>query len=183
MKEQEELLRRWMGTVRWTYNQAVAAIDKDPTLEKSEKRLCSMFVTKESIKKLESNDSLEQDFSWVLETPSFSRNRAVADAVAFKSNQAKQAKQKKKYKFWVKFRSCVRDLQESIAFSSADWGRKRGIFAGLLCNGALRCCQRLPSKLDYDFEIVHVRATNKFFLCLSGLLEIHERIWFSHDCP
>ena len=28
--------------------------------------------------------------------------------------------------------------------------------------------------MEYDFEIVHVRTTNKFFLCLPGSLKVHE---------
>lgn len=175
-KEQAGLLRGWMGTVRWTYNQAVDAINKDPTLERNEGGLRSMFVTKAAIKKLNTSEPSKRDYSWVLDTPSWPRVQAVADAVnAFKSNRAKQAKQNKKYKFQVKFRSRARDPQESIAFSSADWGRTRGIYAGLLNNKALRCCQSLPDKVEYDFEIAHVRATNKFFLCLPGPLEVHER--------
>lgn len=176
-KVQKDLLSKWMGTVRWTYNQAVDAISKDTSLEKNEKRLRSIFVTKKAIENLKSSDDpFDHDFSWVLETPSFARNRAIADAVmAYQSNRAKQAKQGKRYKFDVKFRSRERDAQQSIAFSSADWGRTRGKFAGLLSHKVLRCCQMLPDKLDYGFEIVHIRTTSKFYLCLPGPLEIHAR--------
>src|SRR5690349_722658 len=119
-KQQQELLRKWMGTVRWTYNRAVDAISKDPSLETNEKQLRSMFVVKKAIQGLESNDSFElnRDFSWILDTPSFSRNRAIANAVmVYKSNRAKQAKQGKRYKFKVKFWSRERDPHQSIAFS------------------------------------------------------------------
>jgi hypothetical protein len=121
-KERESLLRGWIGTVRWTFNQAVDAINKDPTLERNGRGLRSMFVTKQAIEKLKASDPSKRDYSWVLDTPSWPRVQAVADAMmAFKSNRAKQAKQNKKHKFRVKFRSRARDLQRTTPTAILLW--------------------------------------------------------------
>ncbi len=164
-------LLKWMGVVRWTYNRAVAAIKENPVLEKNAKGLRNLFTTKKAIAEM-GRQRPGQDFSWISDTPSFCRNAAISDAMdAYKSNRTKQRKQGKRFKFDIKFRSRQVDPQQCITFSSEDWERSRGMCADLLSRGALRCCQPLPQKMRYDFDIIYVRATAKFFLCLPEPLE------------
>ena len=169
--EQRSTLLGWMGVVRWTYNQAVAAIEKDPTLERDAKALRGLFVTKKAVAEMRARQP-DKDFSWILNAPSQPRNEAIADALfAYKSNRAKQAKQGKPFRFRVGFRSRERDAQQCIKFSSDSWGMTGGIYSRLLSSMWLRCCQPLPEKMRYDFSIIHVRATSKFFICIPEPLE------------
>ena len=169
--EQKKLLHSWMGIARWTYNKSVMAIKSDPTLEQSEKRLRGLFVTATAVQKMW-EENPEDDFAWILAVPTYPRNKAVSEAVmAFQSNRAKQRKQKKSYKFEVKMRSRLRDPQQCISFDSADWGRSRGQYTQMFSRTAMKCCQSLPEQLHYEFKVIYVRVTRKFFLCLSEPIE------------
>ena len=39
-------------------------------------------------------------------------------------------------------------------------------------------CYNLPAKMWFDFKIVHIRATNKYFICISSSLEVLNLIPF-----
>ncbi len=148
------------------------------------------------------------DFSWVLAVPSFCRNQAVEEALmAYRTNSDKQAKQKKAYRFDVKYRSRLKDSTECITFSSEDWGRRGGAFSDLLSRDRMRGCQsptkcrdpgndqrgpahvhrsgikqpqgrtryNLPAKIYYDFKIVRIRSSNKYYLCIPSPLDVLSR--------
>jgi len=93
----------WMHTARWTYNRAVAAIRAEPALESDEPALRRRFVNKTGLASLQAEAdtsnltttpaSKHKDLSWVLRTPSFIRNSAIAEAVlAYRTNRAKEEK-------------------------------------------------------------------------------------------
>ena len=175
----------------------VAAIQAEPSLETDERALRRRFVNKAGLKSIEATITPGQhvDLSWVLRTPSFIRNSAIADAVlAYRTNRAKQEKQrerqcntnehilrlgegaprkkrrKKNFAFEVKFRSRFAD-QQSITISSEDWGRTRGIFANVFSHTAMRCGEPLPIKILYDFHVIRTRQ-RKWYLCVPSPLEV-----------
>ena len=117
--EQRNTLLAWMGVVRWTYNQAVDAIRKNPELKTNAKKLRALFVTNAAVRRMRAQQP-DKDFSWILKTPSFPRNEAIADVLfAYKSNRAKQVKQGNRFAFRVGFRSRKEDPQQCIKFSSS----------------------------------------------------------------
>jgi len=122
----------------------VAAIRKNLELKTDAKKLRALFVTKAAVRRIHAQQP-GKDFSWVLKTPSFPRNEAIADVLfAYKSNRAKQVKQGNHFAFRVGFRSRKEDTQQCIKFSSSAWGTTRGIYSRLLSSMWLRCCQPLP---------------------------------------
>ena len=170
-KEQKATLVGWMGTARWTYNQTVAAIRKDPSLEKEETLLRQTYVKASGVEALAGPDGLNRDLDWVAKTPSFIRNSAVTEVIrAYKSNRAKQAKQGKRFKFELAFRS-RKAPQQGIKLSSSDWGRAGGIFASILGPKVMRSGEGLPERIPYDFDLIRTRL-GKFYVCIPGPLKM-----------
>ena len=106
-ERQRNILKRWFGTARWTYNQCLDAI-KTKKARISLKELRTKFVVKSGISK---------DKSWVLDTPSQVRDEAVRDLLKnFRSNFAKV----KEHGFTMKFKSKKED-KDSIVIRVQDY--------------------------------------------------------------
>ena len=111
-KEQTKLLNKWIGTSRWTYNQAVACIRKK-SCKANKKALRAHLINIPSLQGTE--------HEWALETPYDIRDEAMADVLkAIKANFAA-----KREKFHLKFRS-RKDDHQSIVVLKKHWNHKRG---------------------------------------------------------
>lgn len=162
-REQKDLIKRWIGTCRWTYNTANAAVKEEkcqPTMAPSLRHYC---VNQSGLEELERQAKLAktagaprkkaEDLSWVLETPADVRDRAVCELVqAYKT----ATKQHGKGNFSVEFRSAKRAAQqESITIGSRDWGRKSGVYAEIFAKDKLRTGKgnELPERMEHEFKV------------------------------
>lgn len=102
--EQKDILRRWIGTSRWTYNQCVSYHKENPFCSIKELRL--KFLNEEVLKGTE--------FEWALNVPYDVRDEGARDFMkAVESNKAK-LKKDDKHKYEVRFRSKKMCNQETI---------------------------------------------------------------------
>jgi hypothetical protein len=104
-KEQKMLIKRWIGTARWTYNQCNAAI-RDGVCQAKAKPLRALFVNEGGVlappikrvtpksrrrwRRKRREAATEGKLDWVLDTPYYVRNRAVAEIVQAYSNARKK---------------------------------------------------------------------------------------------
>ena len=157
-KEQAQLLKKWMGTNRWTYNQAVAS---KKTIKKE---LRSQFVNNEQFGAGSAN-------SWVLETPYEVRDTAICDLVKG-IKTSKQLLRNGKIKFFrMSFRS-KKDAQESFVIRNRDYqsnGKSftcfRGSFKKVNVDAEIRAREPLPATIHYDSRLIRTRL-NEWFLCI-----------------
>ncbi|RHZ63146.1 hypothetical protein Glove_332g19 [Diversispora epigaea] len=147
-------LRKWMGTVRWTYNQCLIAIEKEG-VKWNKKDLRARCINAENFK---NNTKLK----WVIETPYPIRDEAMRDLLkGYSSNFASNKK------FKMKFRS-KKDPRQSIVIHSQHWGRSHDEYSFL---PKIKSAEPLPEKLGYDSCIVMNRL-EEFYLCIPKALEI-----------
>ena len=155
--DQKKKLMKWFGTVRWTYNRCVEAIQKK-----------EVKINRKALRELTVNRAaLETRFSWALEVPYDVRDAGMIDAVkAIKSNLAKKVRTK----FQLKFRS-LKDPQQSLVIHHKHWGRKRGDYSDLMGPGKIRAAEPLPNKLGYDSRLIRTRLGH-YYLCIPQPLDI-----------
>ena len=157
-QQQKKILKCWVGTARWTYNQCVQSI-KTKQSRAAKKDLRALHLNREGVQALP---------LWVLETPYDVRDEAMNDVLkAIKTNFAA-----KRTHFELKFRS-RKDASQGIAVLSKHWGRKRGVYAGVFNNQAMKSAERLPDKLEYDSRLV-VNKLGEWYLCVPLPLSVSE---------
>ena len=153
-KQQKKILNNWFGTVRWTYNQVLAAmIANGVTFNKQDLR--SRFVNNDVFK--------GTDKEWVLQTPYDVRDAAMMDVLqAYKTNFAKR-KKNPSHHFKIKFRSKYAKSQ-AITIHSKHW-KRAGIFHPKSWGKEpLRAAEPLPDNLIYDTKMIRNRL-GEFYLC------------------
>ncbi|CAG8772073.1 6182_t:CDS:1, partial [Gigaspora rosea] len=114
--EQQAILKRWMGTSRWTYNQSLRIYKSGV---KDLKLVRKLVINKENFE----ND---KDKCWVLKTPSSIRDNAFLE---FKKNLKTELK--KKRKFVMKFKSKKYCKKDQIRINVRDYDREEGQFSFL----------------------------------------------------
>lgn len=154
--EQKQILLKWFGTARWTYNQCVASCahgNQPATLS----RMCGLHIT---------SDALGLP-GWVKETPYDIRSAAADDfLIAFKT-QKKMVKQGKRQHFAMKFRSKRAD--QSIVIHSKHYNNGK-IYPTIFGKTPLQASEPLPEKLKYDSRLIRDKCGH-FFLCIPEPLE------------
>ncbi|CAG8511482.1 1786_t:CDS:2 [Gigaspora margarita] len=155
-QKQRETLIKWFGTARWTYNQALSAVEKDG-VSQNKKALRAMCVNSELF---------QNENKWVLETPYDIRDEGMNDLLkAYKANFSAHKKG-----FKIKYR-CKKCESESIVIHSKHW-KKAGVFYPKTFGTVpIRGAEPLPDKLNYDCHLQKTRL-GEFFLCLLMPLEI-----------
>jgi hypothetical protein len=135
-KKQTEILKKWIATARWTYNQCLNGV-KEKKMKKQKKFLRANFIN---------NDNFSENNKWAKETPYDIRDEAMNDLLkAYKTNFAKG----EEHKFEIRYKSKKQD-QESIVIHSKHW-KKAGVFyTSFFGNEPIRAAEPLPEKLDYD---------------------------------
>jgi putative transposase len=158
-ERQKEVLRRWFGTVRWTYNRCVEAVKKG-MVKATKKDLRAYTLNKEALE--------GGEFAWALETPYDVRDEAMNDLLkAYKSNFARR-KKKADHKFVVHFRSRKRCSSESIVIHAKHWSqRHEGVFhVKSFGEEALRSAEPIPDEArQYDCRLQRTKLGD-YYLCV-----------------
>lgn len=156
--EQLTLLKQWMGTNRWTYNQAVAS------KRTTKNELRSQFVNNDQFA---ANDAK----SWVLETPYEIRDAAICDLVKGIKTSKQLLRNGKIRNFRMSFRS-KKNAQESFVIRNRDYQRNgdgftcfRGFFKKANVDAVIRAREPLPQTIQYDSRLIRTRL-NEWFLCI-----------------
>ena len=168
------LLNRWLGTFRWTYNQALAHLNANGIKDNLNlKTLRAAVVNNETYAGTER--------AWVLQTPYDVRDEAVRDLIkAYTTNFAKKKKQPD-MKFWMRFKSKKRGSPDSLLLHGKHMSlntedphlKSLLMFPSFFSKtvGSLRCAETLPMDFNtYDCRLIKER-TGKFFLCIPRPLE------------
>lgn len=151
--QQRQILRRWLGTARWTYNECLKVLN-NKSVAWSKKALRDHCLNKQGLE--------DKGLAWVLETPYDVRNQAMEDLLkAFAACFAKGER------FQVKPRS-KKDPQQSVVIESKHWGRKRGAYSFLK---EIKASESLPEKLGYDSRLLVTRLGH-FYLCIPQPLDV-----------
>lgn len=147
-KEQQETLKQWMGTARWTYNQCVAAL-KARTVKGQKKALRAWTMNEETLGK----------DHWALKTPYDIRDEGMNDVL----KALKTIKALKHTRFDLKFRS-KKDEQESLVIHKKHWAHKKGVYAFL---HEIPSHEPLPDykALPADARLLRTRL-NHWYLCV-----------------
>lgn len=154
---QHELLLKWFGTARWTYNQCLRALQEEG----------SPFKPNRSggLREAIVNDgNYVQENAWVLETPRDIRAGAFEDLInAYASNFAKR-KKTPGHTFAMSFRS-RKSAQERIYIRRL--GYKKGvIYPSKFGTVPFRSTEPLPEKLDHDAHLIRTRLGH-YYLCIT----------------
>lgn len=154
---QRELLPRWFGTARWTYNQCLAAL----------KREGSVFRPSRSggLREAIVNDgNYTRENTWVLDTPRDIRAGAYQDLLdAYASNFAKR-KRNAEHTFSLRFRS-RKNTQERIYIDRRRYN-KGIIYPSKFGATPLRSNEPLPERLEHDAHLIHTRLGH-YYLCIT----------------
>jgi len=149
---QKRILNTWMGTVRWTYNQCLNAINKKES-SITKKELRSLFLNKDS--------ACYKDNDWLAHTPYDVRDEAMIDLIkGFSVNFGNEKK------FKMKFRS-KRDRQQSIVIHHKHFKHKKGAYAFIK---DMKTAEPLPS-VNHDSRII-LDKLKRYFICIPIDLEI-----------
>jgi putative transposase len=147
-KDQKQLLSKWFGTTRWTYNKCLEGIEKEK-IAKKKKELRAYCINKSAMTETE---------QWVLETPYDIRNEAMADLLkAYKTCYSK------KEKFTMKYKS-KKALSDSLVIHSKHYKHNKGPYASLLKN--LKSAEKLPDRIYYDARLQKKRLLGEYYLII-----------------
>lgn len=159
--EQQQVLLKWFGTTRWTYNQCVAACTRNEQPEAATKKnLRSLFV----------NSDAPDIPSWTQEVPYDVRDEAMTDFIKAFSIQKMLVKQGKRKCFTMKFRSKRRD--QSIVIRPNHWKPRHFFDPNNFAGTLLRSAEPLPNTLEFDSRLIRDKCGH-FFFCLLLPLDDH----------
>ena len=159
--DERVVLRKWIGTARWTYNECLAHANKG--VDKNKKALRASSINEDA--KLP---------EWVYETPYDVRDEAMNDLLkAFATCFSKGEK------FQMTFRS-KRDKTQSITILKKHWGRAHGAYAFLK---KIKSTENVPDELCADSRLL-LDGLNRWWLCLPEPLVIKTtsaREWMGNE--
>ncbi|KAK9356937.1 putative transposase DNA-binding domain-containing protein [Lipomyces doorenjongii] len=161
---EKEILVKWMGAARWTFNACLRAVKdhNDEWSSISKEELRARAINKEAIASLQK--------PWLEETPYDIRDAAMDDLLKeFASGVARYKEDKKVFE--IRYRSLKNCVQESIVIHRKHWQRRSGKYAFLRQMNS-EIGERLPDTLPHDSRLVRVRLTDRFYLCVPGSLEV-----------
>jgi putative transposase len=165
--EQKVTLRKWLGAVRWTYNQAVDHINRIqgyrlPSWTVFAKDMRARFANEQALKGKKKRE-------WALKTPFDVRDGALQDLYkGISSNIKKLVKTPvaQRRPFRMKRR---KDEEQSLVVHAKHWGvYDRGAFASVFSSTAMVAAEPLPDTLDYDGRLV-VDRTGRWYMCFQEL--------------
>lgn len=150
--EQKNILDRWFGCARNTYNMALRLIE-GKVCPVNQRALRDQCVTNDLFK--------GTDQAWRLETPYAIRDEAVADLVkAFKASWASD--RSNGFKIKPKRKKATSD---SIVIGSRKWKSAGVFFPKFIGKTPIKAREPLPDKLDYDTRLQRTRL-GKYYLCV-----------------
>lgn len=168
-KKQDQILKNWMGTVRWTYNQCLAVWNQKQVIQNNEP--VTVKMNKKFFRSwcLNSDAEIVKNNPWLSETPYDIRDEGMNDFIkAFSSSVALQKTGKIK-QFQMKFRS-KKDDNASMAVLKKHW-KNNTWFKTFLGKVPIKSTQPLPKTLNADSRVQRTR-NGKYYLCLIKPLEI-----------
>ena len=146
--DQTSLLKKWMGAVRWTYNECVRLVCREKTAKNNLKELRAAVVNLDS-PAVSANE-------WLKDVPYDVRDEGVRDFI-----KAVEINKMKGERFEMKFRS-KKDPSDTIVVHSKYW-RNDGLSFRNWGGSKLRSAEPLPPSLEYDSRIQRMR-TGEFFM-------------------
>jgi putative transposase len=154
---QRQLLSKWFGTARWTYNQCLRALQAEGSTLKPNRS--------GGLREAIVNDgNYTQENTWVLDTPRDIRAGAYQDLLdAYTSNFAKR-KKNPGHVFDIRFRS-LKSPQERIYIDRRRF-RKGVIYPSKFGSVPLRSTEPLPNQLDHDAHLIRTRMGH-YYLCIT----------------
>ncbi len=163
-KQQRQILLRWFGTVRWTFNQCLTAV-----------QTYNIPRTKEALRDWCLNaNSLEghSEMKWVFDTPYDVRDEGMNDLLkAFKTCFANK-KAANIDKFRIHYRTRKTE-SESLVIHSKHW-KSAGVFHPTVWGKEpIEAAEPLPDKLKYDARLKRNRL-GEFFLCVPLALDVKQ---------
>lgn len=159
--EVSNILRRWFGSVRYTYNWTLSCIKNKP----SEYKINAYWLRKRFVN--ECNISKEK--RWLLDTPKHVRDTAIIDLVqGFKTNFEKK-KNNPQHRFEMKFRR-KKDVQSLTIPSDAikSWdtdNNTMSMFPSYIKNKIRFHTRKAPKDVTFDSKLVMDRL-GRFYLCI-----------------
>ena len=159
--KEKEMLKKWMGTYRWTYNKALDAINKKGS-KINKKELRQYCVALKS--------TLLQENTWVKNTPNAIRDSAICDLLkAFKTCFSKGDK------FKMKFKSKRKD-KDTIPIEERDFKRKRGAYQFI---SKIKVREKIP-EVKHAIKISK-DSLNRFWFCIPIVKELKK--WNENQVP
>ena len=155
-KEQQKILKVWMGASRFIYNKILSFLKEQYKTTKK-----NNFNLKFLRSKFINNDNYQIENKWLLDIPYDIRDEALRDLLKnYKSNFEKMKISKKAFE--LKYKS-KKDL-ESINVLSKHWNFKKGLYSEILTQ-SMSCEKPLPYKLDYTSRILKTQL-NEYYICI-----------------
>lgn len=146
--DQRSILKKWMGAVRWTYNECVRLVSIDKKVQNNLKELRAAVVN------LDSSAVLQHE--WLKEVPYDVRDEGVRDYI-----KAVEINKMKGERFDMKFRS-KKDPSDTIVAHAKHW-KDSTLKFGVWKGSKLKSAEPLPDILSYDSRIQRMR-TGEYFM-------------------
>ena len=164
-REVASTLKKWFGTVRYTYNWTLSCIHKKP----KEYKINYMWLRKRFINEV----NIPKDKRWILETPKHVRDGAIMDLVQGYTLNMRKKKETPGFSFEMKYRS-KKDAHQSIVIpydAIKSWNRvgsqgEMGMYPSFLKNKIkfhTRKFSELPQSVKNDCRLVLDRL-GRFYL-------------------
>ena len=177
-KEQKELLWKWMGTYRWTYNKILAYFNENGLKGNSNiKNIRNLFVNNY-------NFSEDKKNKWVTETPYDVRDEAARDLLkGYSSNFAKK-KIDPSHNFVMKFKSKKNGSSDMITIHgkhaklNEDDNTLLSFHKKFFTQkyGYLKSAEPIPEVcLTFDCKLVREKSGNWFLLCPLPLNHVYPK--------
>jgi len=146
-EEERKTLNKWMGCVRWTYNQCLSGV-KNEAAKKGKKTLRDYCIN--------STAEIVQENKWCLETPYDIRNEAMCDLLKAYKTCISVGK-----KFNISFKS-KKSHKDSIVIHCKHFKHKSGPYAFV---PKMKSAELLPKDLEYDSRIIKDEM-NQYWICI-----------------
>lgn len=171
-KETSDILKRWLGTVRYTYNWTLSCIKEKP----KEYKINYIWLRKRFINEV----NIPKDKRWILDTPKHVRDGAIRDLAQGYSLNFQKRKENPSHSFEMKFRS-KKDSHQSIvipydAIKSLQRNDSQGeikMYPTYIKNALLfhtRKSSELPESIKYDCRLI-LDKLGRFYLHIPVLKE------------
>lgn len=169
-KKQRQLITKWIGAYRWTYNKCIEYyLNKPKDVKVTIKSLRNLFVNESSI---------DDSNKWLLKTGYNIRDEGCRDFMkALKTIFAKM-KKNKNFRFKMTFKS-KKDNVQSMSVVKKDWRKikpsnndeiKEGclamVFSSKLIMEKSGYKHLIDDCIPADSRLIHDRITNKYYLAI-----------------
>lgn len=161
--EQKDILRKWMGAVRWTYNQCVQLVCVERKVSNNLKELRAALVNLDSPAVVAN--------PWLKDTPYDIRDEGVRDFV-----KAVEINKMKGERFRMQFRS-RKDPSDTMVLHAKHWRGNSMIFNHWR-GTELKSAEPIPSSLGYDSRIQRLR-TGQYYM----RIPMARSVWGENQAP